>query len=162
MSAKNSEDHADMLAIARAVIRTRAAMDDNNPETYDNEKDPEGYIISILNALHQWCHSHGMNWEDELQRAQGFFETDMGVSGPETEVREPALFEDLCCSKCGHKGSFVIEVSDFVIMYADGDVSHSDCPEEWNDDSYCRCYECDHEGKVLDFRPEVKEAVSDG
>ena len=67
-----------MLNIARQVIGRRAEIDGYVAEDYDATTDPEGYIISILNALHRWCDECGMNWSAELARAQELFDEDGG------------------------------------------------------------------------------------
>ena len=69
-----------MLAIAHNAIDSRAELDEYPSGEYDAKHDPEGYITSLLNALHQWCHSCGIDWNKELARAQGFFEQDLAES----------------------------------------------------------------------------------
>ena len=55
------------------------------------------------------------------------------------------------CPKCGSEGPFVIEVTTTVLMSDDGWDEHvSDTI--WEDTSYCRCVDCDHVGKVVDFK----------
>ena len=66
-----------LLSVARDVIEMRATRDGYEPQAYDAERDPEGYVTSLLNALHQWAHRHGIDWDKELARAQGFFEQDV-------------------------------------------------------------------------------------
>ena len=91
------------------------------PATYDAKHDPEGYITSLLNALHQWTHHHGIDWDEaNLARAQGFFEQDVAeISQPEAglSARRNEI-EDLRCPKCGQNESFVIEVSECLLMFA--------------------------------------------
>jgi len=66
-----------LLGFAREAILTRAAADDYVPEEYDPEADEEGYVVSLLNALHHWCNAHGHDWTAELNRAQELFEEDL-------------------------------------------------------------------------------------
>ncbi|GMW03700.1 MAG: hypothetical protein AMXMBFR84_48340 [Candidatus Hydrogenedentota bacterium] len=66
-----------MLDIAREAILTRAKSDGYAPAGYDPESDEEGYVISLLNALHHWCHAYGHDWTAELNRAQALFEEDI-------------------------------------------------------------------------------------
>ena len=66
-----------MLDIARHAILDRARLDGYSRQTYDPAEDVEGYIVSILNALHHWCHAHGHDWTTELSRAQSLFEDDL-------------------------------------------------------------------------------------
>ena len=142
-----------MLAIAHNAIDSRAELDEYATGEYDAVHDPEGYITSLLNALHQWAHAHGIDWENELTRSQGFFEHDVeGLERETTEsVSEPAIAE-LRCPKCEHEDSFVVEVSECLLMFTDGVVLHGDSGEEWGDWSYCRCHSCDHRGTVYQFR----------
>lgn len=66
-----------LLEFAREVIDLRAVKDGDEPGSYDAEHDPEGYVISTINALHHWCDAHGISWEEDLAKAQAFFEDDM-------------------------------------------------------------------------------------
>ena len=66
-----------MLDIARAAIDARAVRDGYAPGEYDGATDDEGYVISIVNALHHWCHERGIDWDAELARAQELFEQDV-------------------------------------------------------------------------------------
>ena len=141
-----------MLAIAHNAIDSRAELDEYPTGEYDAAHDPEGYITSLLNALHQWSYVHGINWEAELVRAQGFFEQDMASLEVGAEEAPNPDVAELRCPKCGHEESFVIEVSECLLMFADGVVLHGDSGEEWGDWSYCRCHSCDHRGTVYQFR----------
>ena len=69
-----------MRNFARHAILTRATMDGYKADDYDPESDDEGYVISLLNALHHWCHAHGHDWTTELNRAQALFEEDLEES----------------------------------------------------------------------------------
>ena len=164
-----NQDTADvrnlMLAIAHNAIDSRAELDGYAAGEYDAKYDPEGYISSLLNALHQWCHANGIDWEGEIARAQGFFEQD--ISGCEENVSEPLSKPDISelrCPKCEHEDSFVIEVSECLLMFADGVVLHGDSGEEWGDWSSCRCHECCHRGTVYQFRKpkQGKEVIPHG
>ena len=141
-----------LLSVAREVIELRAVRDGYEPEDYDAERDPEGYVTSLLNSLHQWSHRHGIDWERELARAQGFFEQDVAESGIEAGSLSTPEIEDLRCPKCGQNECFVIEVSECQLMFHDGTVLESDTGEEWGDWSFCRCHECQHMGTVYQFR----------
>ncbi len=151
---KETENHhALMLDIAREAIHARAARDGYEPGTYDTERDPEGYVVSLLNALHQHCHRHGLDWDGELAKAQGFFEQDLADADLEqTVVSPPPTVEDLRCPKCRQSECFVIEVSERLLMFKDGVVLHGDTGEEWGDWSYCRCHSCQYTGTVRQFR----------
>jgi len=141
-----------LLSVAREVIELRAARDGYEPGAYDAERDPEGYITSLLNALHQWAHHSGIDWEKELARAQGFFEQDVAESQPDAVPLPAPEIADLRCPKCGQNTCFVIEVSECLLMFSDGVVLHGDTGEEWGDWSYCRCRVCQHMGTVYQFR----------
>ena len=144
-----------MLAIAHNAIDSRAELDEYQTGEYDAKHDPEGYVTSLLNALHQWAHHHGIDWEKELARAQGFFEQDIAESQPEAVSLPAPEIEDLRCPKCGQNESFVIEVSECLLMFHDGTVLEGDTGEEWDDSSSCRCHECQHMGSVYQFRSTV-------
>ena len=150
-----------MLAVAHNAIDSRAELDEYPTGEYDAEHDPEGYITSLLNALHQWCHVYGIDWNKELARAQGFFEQDVeGLEREATELVSRPDISELCCPKCGQDTCLVIEVSERLLMFADGVVLHGDSGEEWGDWSYCRCHSCDHQGTVYQFR-EAKQNKED-
>ena len=157
--------HEFMLQVAEEVIELRAAKDGYDPSDYDAKHDPEGYITSLLNALHQWCQANGIDWEGELARAQGFFEQDMSdCEGDDSESLAKPDVSHLRCPKCGHEESFVVEVSECLLMFADGIVLHGDSGEEWGDWSSCRCHECCHRGTVYQFRKlkQEKEVITHG
>ena len=151
-----------MLAIAHTSIDSRAALDGYATGEYDAERDPEGYITSLINSLHQWSHVHGIGWENELIRAKGFFEQD--VEELEREASEslskPSISE-LRCPACKHEDSFVIVVSECLLMFANGVTLHGDSGEEWGDWSYCRCHSCDHRGTVYQFRA-CRQSMEEG
>jgi hypothetical protein len=150
-----------MLAVAHNAIDSRAELDEYPTGEYDAKHDPEGYITSLLNALHQFCHANGIDWENELTRAQGFFEHDVeGLEQVTVESVSKPPIEELRCPACGHEDSFVIEVSECLLMFADGIVLHGDSGEEWGDWSSCRCHECCHRGTVYQFR-KVKQQKED-
>lgn len=79
-----------MLDIAREAILARADRDGYQPGEYVPETDHEGYVISLLIALHHWCHTHGHDWTAELRSAQELFEEDLDEAR-ETEVGTRAL-----------------------------------------------------------------------
>jgi hypothetical protein len=98
----HDNQHPLMLDIAREAIRQRAASDGYEASGYDAEHDPEGYIVSLLNALCQWCHVHGMDWERELAQARELFEADLEQLGqPATRPHT----ETLRCPACLHTGT---------------------------------------------------------
>jgi len=150
-----------LLALAREAIALRAAKDGYEPNDYDALHDPEGYITSLLTALRHWCRAHGICWDEELGRSQGFFEQDLAESNPGTSPLPEPTVQHLRCPKCGHRESFVIEASECLLMYADGVVLESDAGMEWGNHSYCRCHKCDHRGTVYQFRIDRQDAGKD-
>ncbi len=66
-----------MLSIAREIIDCRAVRDGYQPGEYDAVRDEEGYVTSILNVMHHWCMKNDIDWDDELDRALAFFESDL-------------------------------------------------------------------------------------
>ena len=141
-----------MLSIAEAAINTRAAKDGYTFGTYDIEEDREGYVISLLNALLMWCHVHGIDWQEQLVRARSFFESDTTETQQKTYALPRPTVRDLCCPKCGHTESFVIEVNENLLMFDDGTVLDGERGTEWGDWSVCRYHACDHLSKVEKFR----------
>ena len=149
--------HELMVDIAREAIQLRAARDDYEAGAYDAEHDPDGYVVSLLNALHQHCHRYGIDWDGELAKAQGFFEQDLADADlTPTEALPPPALEDLHCPKCGQSECFVIEISERLLMFRDGVVLHGDTGEEWGDWSYCRCHSCQYTGTARQFRDAAK------
>lgn len=64
--------------------------------------------------------------------------------------------DQLQCPRCRQSHYFVIEVWSRLMMFRDGVVLHEDRTEVWDDDSYCRCPQCEHTGEVLEFRSDVQ------
>jgi hypothetical protein len=64
--------------------------------------------------------------------------------------------ENIACPKCGSDGPFFIEVRKQVLMHDDGS-EECDSDEHWDSESYCRCFECDHEGEVTDFTKDFQD-----
>jgi len=139
-----------MLSVAREAIESRAYRDGHTDGQYDAESDPEGYVTSLLNALHRWCAIHGIDWQKELVRAQSFFEED---GGEPDIIRVPPSpkFTDLRCPKCGQQEGFIIEIRHNVLMFDDDIALHGNTEKEWGDDSLCRCFTCKHLGLVFQF-----------
>ena len=61
------------------------------------------------------------------------------------------------CPSCGSCGPFYIEARLVVLVHDDG----TDFPEqdnmdvmEWDNESYCKCYNCELYGTVKDFKLE--------
>ena len=146
MNTETEEVRRLMLAVAHNAIDSRAEIEGYEAGEYDAKEDPEGYIVSVINGLQQWCLANNTDWDEGLQRAETFFLQDVGV--PET----PATIEDLKCPVCGHEGSFYVEVTEVLLRFTDGTVLPDDTPDRWGDMSYCSCHECAHAGRVYQFR----------
>jgi hypothetical protein len=58
-------------------------------------------------------------------------------------------FQDLACPRCGHSGSFHIDVVATAFVDACGACVESDY--YWDGDSSCACLRCSHEALVSDF-----------
>ena len=58
--------------------------------------------------------------------------------------------EGMRCPKCGSDQPFAIGTYSSAIVYDDGIESTTD--HEWDKDSPCTCKECEHYGRVADFR----------
>ena len=58
--------------------------------------------------------------------------------------------EGMKCPECGSYEPFMIAIRTMAEVFDEG-VEQS-CDKEWDDTSYCRCVNCDHEGTVSDFQ----------
>lgn len=84
------------------------------------------------------------------------------------KILEWMLNEDSCiggfaCPRCGFTEHFTIEVPILLNFDDDGEMmDEPHCDREWDDASYCRCPECGHEGKVMNFSADCPECHGDG
>lgn len=147
-----------LLSLANEAILLRAAKDGYEPNDYDAHKDPEGYIISLLTALHHWCSANKICWEEELRQAQGFFEQDHAESSPGVPLLPETAVQHLRCPKCGRRERFIVEPSKCLLMFSHGSIEDRDLYMEWGNQSYCRCQECNYRGMVHEFRVDKPEA----
>jgi hypothetical protein len=69
-------DRRFLQEVAVAVLDARARLDCYSPGEYDPVEDPDGFVVSVLNALHQHCERYNVDWESELRHAQHLFEED--------------------------------------------------------------------------------------
>lgn len=147
-----------LLDVARDAIRQRAARDHDNPESYNAEEDPEGFVTSILIALQHWCHRHGLEWELELSRAEECFTQDLDDAGEDTRTKRCPSIAELQCPECQHTGHFFIQATESLLIYADGEQLEGDEGPQWGRTSSCACPECGHLGVVFQFHnPKKKE-----
>ena len=69
--------------------------------------------------------------------------------------------KDLRCPVCGQEDAFVIEVSERLLMFADGVVLHGETGEQWDETSHCRCYACQHASEVMEFHKDVQNHIAE-
>jgi len=88
-----------------------------------------------------------------------------GIKGKERGKKMPSkkkarknenCLAGMACPECGSLGPFRIVVSCMMDVRDDG-TDPSGCGDvEWNDDSYCRCGECNFDGEVHLFKTTTK------
>lgn len=84
---------------------------------------------------------------------------------PDTEPRENCL-EDIACPKCGQRDEFVVQALLHVGLRDEGTDAYSDSTKhygdtDWGPNSFCRCPDCDYEGKVRNFTHEGLDKLID-
>lgn len=67
----------------------------------------------------------------------------------------------MACPKCGSEEPFSIVCTSTFKFYDDGSDLNQDSIE-WDSNSYCQCYTCDHEATVADFRIESQPKTEKG
>lgn len=140
-----------LLRVAHDAIVVRAARDEPHPAAYDAKRDPEGYVTSLLTALHHWCARHGLDWDAELYRAQTYFAQDQHEIGSGESSLDPPPVSELRCPECGHADGFFIEVTESLYMFP-GDIQlGDDAGARWDIHSPCACPACHHAGTVRQF-----------
>jgi hypothetical protein len=135
-----------LLDVAREAILLRARRDNQNAKTYDTERDPEGYITSILCAFRHWCHRNHIPWTSELKKANDFFRKDLGDHEKSPRIKH------LECPSCSHRGSFKIQVKEYLLMFHDYLELDRSQDAEWDHESRCVCPSCNHQGIVSQFQ----------
>ena len=62
--------------------------------------------------------------------------------------------EGMRCPKCGSYDAFNILITTQMRFTDEGEdfLNDKGSAQEWDDDSWCRCCECDWDGKVKDFK----------
>ena len=66
-------------------------------------------------------------------------------------TKEKPTIDQLQCPECGHKDSFRIEVSEFLLIFTDYKELCRDKEERWGKYSPCICPDCRYQGAVIDF-----------
>ena len=59
--------------------------------------------------------------------------------------------QTLSCPQCHHRGSFKIQVKEFLLMFHDYLELDRSQQAEWGPGSPCECPDCRYQGAVLDF-----------
>lgn len=67
---------------------------------------------------------------------------------PDSNLNENCL-EDMGCPNCGNWEQFSIRMTSIFEIVDEGTGDNEDT--EWDGKSFCRCGDCDHEGRVKDF-----------
>ena len=67
-------------------------------------------------------------------------------------TKERPTIDQLQCPECGHKDSFKIEVSEFLLIFTDYKERCRDREKQWGNYSPCVCPDCRYQGAVLDFQ----------
>ena len=134
-----------LLDVARDAIGLRVMKDDGDPITYDHEKDPEGYVVSLINALHCWCHVHGPPWDAQLVRAEELFEEDL---------LQPNNVE-MTCPNCGYNESKNNDGTYFSLDYPEWPGFCNYDETVLNNYTSCECPACTYTGPFSHFEPLV-------
>jgi hypothetical protein len=130
-----------LLGVARDAIGLRVKKDDGNTDTYDHEKDPEGYIISLINALHCWCHVHGIPWEAQLVKADGLFEEDL---------LQPDI-NQMICPSCGYNEGKSNACTRFLLDWPEWPGLCDIIGEDLDKYTSCECPQCTYTGPFSYF-----------
>jgi hypothetical protein len=69
-----------LLEAVRDAIELCVGKGHGDPETYDYQCDPKGYVASFISALHHWCSIHNLQWVAQLHEAEDHFEEVMWQS----------------------------------------------------------------------------------
>jgi hypothetical protein len=56
---------------------------------------------------------------------------------------------ELACPKCGQAEALEVQITAMALLTRDGTEPFGD--HEWDDNSLCRCPECDHSGNISAF-----------
>lgn len=152
MSVKIEHTRDFLLRVAKLAILMRDVVDGTPSPKYDCEEDPDGYITSLLTALHHWCDEHGLDWEEELHRSRRCHRLDL-VEAYDKTLLERQDITSLACPRCQHRGSFLIRVSQNLLMFGDGIELVGDEGEQWDGMSSCTCPSCGYSRIVAHFLP---------
>jgi hypothetical protein len=72
-------------------------------------------------------------------------------------TKEKPTIDQLQCPTCGHRNSFRIEVSEFLLMFKDYKELCREKDEQWGKYSPCVCPDCRYQGAVMDFHVPAKD-----
>ena len=149
-----------LIGVAREAIRQRAARDHVDPEAYNVEEDPDGFVTSLLIALRHWCNQNNLDWDRELYRAEDCYLQDLDETR-EQNTSCPTIAE-LRCPECGHAGHFFIQATENLLLFANGDQLEGGEGPQWGRSSSCVCPECGRVGAVFQFHAAEKEEPHHG
>jgi len=152
MSVKIQSTRDFLLRVAKLAILMRDVVDGTPSPDYNCEEDPDGYITSLLTSLHHWCDEHGLEWDSELRRSDECHSLDM-VESYGKGILEKQDIASLQCPRCEHTGSFLIRVSQNLMMFGDGIELVGDEGEQWNGLSPCTCPTCGYDRLVMHYLP---------
>jgi hypothetical protein len=79
---------------------------------------------------------------------------------PEANWINQNCLEDIACPHCGNRERFSVEVTTHMEIVDDGTDDHGDT--EWDDESHCRCCDCNEDGAVKDFKIPGLDAYLEG
>lgn len=68
-----------------------------------------------------------------------------------TNTKEKPTIDQLKCPNCGHRDSFKIEVSEFLLIFKDYRELCREKEEKWGKYSPCVCPDCRFQAHVVDF-----------
>lgn len=97
-----------------------------------------------------------MNTQDDSFDADELL--DLLEEDEEEENPNEGVLEGMKCPKCGSFGPFQIEITTVMIVNDEG-VDEQCGDNEWNDESYCQCLDCDNSGTVATFSGEEAKPV---
>jgi hypothetical protein len=70
------------------------------------------------------------------------------------------VLEGCACPGCGGEGPFIIECAVLLRVYDNGTENTDNSNTTWEDNSYCRCDTCGHEGTIALFYREPGPCIS--
>ena len=107
------------------------------------------YVYKALKWLFNWI------WKDfrrPKRDTHDFFEEDWDEYDDEAPTNNAPSIQTLSCPQCRHRGSFKIQVKEFLLMFHDYlELDHTQ-KTEWGLGSPCECPSCHFHGIVSQFQ----------